>query len=160
MTDLDLTFPRYRKLVCECSLKKTCVPTQHLSSSLVRLQRCPLHMTLSLSIRPSYSPFVMKIVEKTPASHLVVPENVGAFVADDTGVSGSGMGDIGASRSIISASWLSTVAGRRPAATKVGRGDGGNAWNVSTPYAQSPKSPIPDLSFMPSNDVSCPYEHL
>jgi hypothetical protein len=25
---------------------------------------------------------------------------------------------------------------------------------------QSPKSPIPDLSFMPSNDVSCPYEHL
>jgi hypothetical protein len=25
---------------------------------------------------------------------------------------------------------------------------------------QSPKSPIPDLSSMHSNDVSCPYEHL
>ncbi len=27
-------------------------------------------------------------------------------------------------------------------------------------YEQSPKSPNPDLSYMPSNDVSCPYEHL
>jgi hypothetical protein len=25
--------------------------------------------------------------------------------------------------------------------------------------SQSPKSPIPDLSFMSSNDVSCTYEH-
>ncbi len=27
-------------------------------------------------------------------------------------------------------------------------------------FDQSPKSPIPDLSSMHSNDVSCPYEHL
>ncbi len=32
--------------------------------------------------------------------------------------------------------------------------------SMFTSQDQSPKSPNPDLSYMPSNDVSCPYEHL
>ncbi len=32
--------------------------------------------------------------------------------------------------------------------------------NLGASCRQSPKSPIPDLSSMHSNDVSCPYEHL
>ncbi len=35
-----------------------------------------------------------------------------------------------------------------------------HAWDEMMRCIQSPKSPIPDLSSMHSNDVSCPYEHL
>ncbi len=31
---------------------------------------------------------------------------------------------------------------------------------VASRVSQSPKSPNPDLSYVPLNDVSCPYEHL
>ena len=34
------------------------------------------------------------------------------------------------------------------------------AFHTKLRASQSPKSPIPVLSCMPSNDVSCPYGHL
>ncbi len=58
-----------------------------------------------------------------------------------------------------------TLLGGREIAQFFGRHTGADDTTMRCSFlldgcAQSPKSPNPDLSYMPSNDVSCPYEHL